>query len=198
MIEQNLFYILTIGAYLVGSIPIGLLYTKLSGGTDPRTIGSGNIGATNVGRAGGKVAGIITLIGDVGKGALTAYAAKTYLTDTNEIMIVCFAVFAGHLFSVFLKFKGGKGVATAIGIYAVITPIAALLSVCVFGIVLFLVRYVSLASVAGAISMPSFLALLPWYRHYTLLAGAIAILVFIKHWDNFQKITAKTEDKFGE
>lgn len=192
-INTNMFYILTIGAYLVGSIPIGLIYAKLTGGTDPRTIGSGNIGATNMKRAGGKLAGIITLIGDVGKGALTAIVATKYLTDTNEISVVCLAVFVGHLFSVFLKFRGGKGVATAIGVFVVLAPIAGFLGVLAFGIILFLGRYVSMASVISAIAMPTFLALLPWYRSYVVIGIIIAVAIFFKHWNNFQKITEKTE-----
>ncbi len=195
---ENLFYILIVLSYLLGSIPIGLVYTKITGGTDPRTMGSGNIGATNMKRAAGKTAGIITLVGDIGKGSLVAFIAKTYLTDTKQVSIVCFAVFVGHLFSVFLKFKGGKGVATAIGIFAVITPVAAMLMAAVFGIILFLVRYVSLASVGAALSAPSFLSVLPWYRSFIVLSIIIAIFIFIKHWDNFQKITAGTEDKVGE
>lgn len=192
-INTNMFYILTIGAYLVGSIPIGLIYAKLTGGTDPRTIGSGNIGATNMKRAGGKLAGIITLIGDIGKGSLTAIVATKYLTDTNEISVVCLAVFVGHLFSVFLKFRGGKGVATAIGVFVVLAPIAGFLGVLAFGIILFLGRYVSMASVISAIAMPTFLALLPWYRSYVVIGIIIAIAIFFKHWNNFQKITEKTE-----
>lgn len=195
---ENLFYFLTIVSYLVGSIPIGLVYAKLTGGTDPRTVGSGNIGATNMSRAGGKVAGFITLAGDVTKGALMAHLATTYLTDIKEISIVCFAVFAGHLFSVFLKFKGGKGVATAFGVYAVIAPIASLLIIFVFGLVLFLLRYVSLASVAASIAGANFIGFLPWYRSYIILALVFAVLIFIKHWSNFQKITAGTEDKIDQ
>jgi len=198
MTEENLFYILTAGAYIIGSIPFGLVYTKLFGTTDPRTVGSGNIGATNMARAGGKKAGIITLIFDVSKGALAAYLAKTYLTNPKEIMIVCFAVFAGHVFSVFLKFKGGKGVATAFGVYIALIPYVAITTVIMFGLILFLLRYVSLASVGGAFSAPSYMIYFPDYHRYIPLTIAIFVLIFIKHWSNYQNITAGTERKFGE
>src|SRR3970282_2290300 len=107
--------VLGITAYLLGSIPTGIIVAKIIGAPDPRTIGSGNIGATNVGRAAGKAAGIITLVGDVLKGFLIILLAfYIFGNSPKEISIAGIAVFLGHLFPVFLKFKGGKGVATTL------------------------------------------------------------------------------------
>ena len=106
---------LVLGSYLIGSVPFGLLVSKFGHYPDPRVVGSGNIGFTNVLRISGKKAGVFTLLGDFGKGVLVAYLARHSVTSEIVILSMTFAVIAGHIFSIFLSFKGGKGVATALG-----------------------------------------------------------------------------------
>jgi len=183
-------------AYLLGSIPMGLVAVRLCGGVDPRGAGSGNIGATNVGRTSGKKAGIITLIGDALKGAIPVGAA-IYL-GAGEFVVAEVGLLAifGHMFSIYLGFKGGKGVATACGIFVVICPPALGLSLLVFVVVLLLLNFVSLASMAAALSMPVFLYLNSEPITFVALGVIAAILIVSKHSSNIGKLIKGTEDGF--
>lgn len=151
------FFLLLGGAYLLGSVPFGLLLGRLSG-VDIRQQGSGNIGATNVGRLLGKKMGVLTLLADSLKGVLPMLLAAWWLADRpggEEVVLLCGgAAFIGHLFPLYLGFKGGKGVATALGIFLYLTPAAALGTMAVFGLVLLNWGYVSLASLSAALLMP--------------------------------------------
>src|SRR5262250_2995606 len=149
----NLFLIAM--AYLLGSIPFGLMLTKIFGGKDVRKSGSGNIGATNVARIVGPAAGILTLLLDTAKGAAAVWLAGRY-TEQNAaaIMLAGIAALLGHCFPAWLKFKGGKGVATALGVFVMLSPLAALGGVLFFLIVVLVWRYVSLGSVSAAAAMP--------------------------------------------
>lgn len=181
-------------AYLLGSVPVGLLIAKAKG-ADPRKSGSGNIGATNVMRTAGVVMGIITLLGDVLKGFLPVYTA-IYFDQTGIIVaIVGLAVFAGHIFPLFLKFRGGKGVATAAGIYLAIHPPALLISVIVFLIVMAIWRYVSLGSLIGTGVIPFTLFFLGVEKEYVVLGVFIVVFVFIRHKTNISRLIAGTENK---
>ncbi|MBW1973316.1 MAG: glycerol-3-phosphate acyltransferase, partial [Deltaproteobacteria bacterium] len=115
-------------SYLCGSLPIGVILSKLKG-KDPREIGSKNIGATNVMRAAGKFLGILTLIGDIAKGAVPVILACLFFDNPYIIVISALAAFIGHIFPIFLKFKGGKGVATAVGVYLVISPLSVVMAI---------------------------------------------------------------------
>lgn len=182
-------------AYLVGSIPIGVLLARLKG-KDPRKTGSGNIGATNVMRSVGKTLGIITLIGDVMKGFIPTFIAMRFEEPYIFIALVGFAVFLGHLFPVFLKFKGGKGVATGAGVYLAISPLVILTSFGIFIIVFLIWKYVSLGSLVGTAVIPLFLLLLKTTpTEYFLLSLFLTIFVFIKHKDNIKRLLAGTENK---
>ncbi len=189
-------YIFSIpGAYILGSVPFGILVARAMGGKDPRAVGSRNIGATNVRRSAGHAAGVITLALDVLKGALPTYAAWHLGLGATFVSGVGFAVFLGHLFPIFLKFKGGKGVATACGVMAAVAPLAILLSVVVFLIAVAVKRYVSLGSILAAAMLPVFLSFLPGSRAYLPLGVLIAIFVILRHRENIERLAAGAENK---
>lgn len=182
-------------AYLIGSIPVGLLLSKIQG-KDPRNIGSGNIGATNVMRTAGKTAGIVTLLGDVAKGFLPVMIANYYSNSSFFVSFIGFSAFIGHLYPVYLRFKGGKGVATALGVYLAISPLAILIDILIFTSVLFKWRYVSLGSLVGTFMMPVILIILGKPYMYIILSILIGIFIFIKHRDNIRRLAKGEENKF--
>ncbi len=184
-------------AYLLGSIPTGVLAARAFGGTDPRKSGSGNMGATNVSRTSGKAAGALTLAGDILKGALPVLVALRLDAGALLVSIVGLSVFIGHLFPVFLGFRGGKGVATACGVLVVVSPAATLLGAAVFALVAALKRYVSLASMLAAAAMPVFLYLFEGAREYAPLGAALAVLIIIRHKDNIERLASGTENRIG-
>lgn len=183
-------------AYVLGSVPFGLVTARLFGGPDPRTVGSGNIGATNVMRTSGKPAGILTLLTDVGKGALPTLLALYLIKDPAWVSVVGLSAFLGHLFPVFLKFRGGKGVATACGVFSVISPLTVFLAASVFLIALVSTKYVSVSSISAAVSIPLFLALISGGGDYAALGTAVALLVVLKHRDNIRRLREGTESSF--
>lgn len=191
-------------AYLIGSIPNGVIIAKIFCKIDPTKSGSGNIGATNVYRTAGKIPGIITLILDILKGFLPVYFAKKWGLDFQIVLFTGLAAFLGHLFPVFLKFKGGKGVATAIGIFLVLTPIAVLIAAIIFFIVAYIWRYVSLASMISSFLLPAIIKVLIIFKFYNYpdslvyFAGTISILIIYKHKANIQRLIEKKEFKFGQ
>ena len=140
-------------AYLLGSLPLGVLLSRLKG-QDPRKVGSGNIGATNVMRAAGKTLGAVTLIGDALKGFLPVSLAIWFGLPGPVVAASGLAAFVGHLFPIYLGFKGGKGIATALGIFLALNPFAVLIAIAVFALVLDKWRYVSLGSLVGTVLMP--------------------------------------------
>ena len=182
-------------AYLLGSVPTGIVVSKALGKADPRTAGSGNIGATNVGRTSGKAAGILTLAGDIIKGALPVYIAFLVNRDAAFVSLVGLAAFIGHIFPIYLKFRGGKGVATACGIMLVISPAATLLSGAVFLAVVLVKRYVSLGSMAASASLPVFLSCIRGGKPYVPMGVAISVLIIIKHIDNIKRLVSGHENK---
>lgn len=183
-------------AYLIGAIPVGVIAARIFAGVDPREGGSRNIGATNVGRTAGKAAGIVTLIGDVVKGALPVYVLWQFRHEPLLLSVVGVAAFLGHIFPVFLRFKGGKGVATALGVYLVVSPPAALGSLAVFIAVLMIKRYVSVGSMLAAALFPVFLTFIPGGGVYVPLGIAIGVVIIIKHSENIKRLVAGTENKF--
>ena len=190
-------------AYLLGSIPFGLLLTRAFGRGDVRMVGSGNIGATNVARAAGLLAGVSTLLLDLAKGAAAVLLAEK-LSNNNVtwMMIAAIAALVGHCFPVWLKFKGGKGVATAAGIFLVLSPLACLAAVILFVLVVIFWRYVSLGSVSAATAMPLLIYFLWAPRHapppaVTVGAMAAALLIIYKHRGNLQRLLEGAEPKFS-
>ena len=187
-------------SYLVGSIPFGIVFTRLfSSGMDIRQNGSGNIGATNVGRVAGKTLGVLTLAGDMLKGAFPVYAALKLsgLSGVHKeifISLTVLAAFSGHLYPVFLKFKdGGKGVATAAGCFLVLAPKALLSSLVIFITMALLNRRVSVGSLSAALVLPLAVYKFSESIIITCCALVITVLIFIRHKDNISRLTAGTE-----
>lgn len=193
----------TIFAYLAGSIPTAVWYGKIFHGVDVRQHGSGNAGATNSLRTLGKKAGIIVLIVDFLKGFLAVKAASLFSTETDSILplIMGLAVIAGHIFPIFAQFRGGKGVATAMGVLVATFPWAALGCVIVFMIIVFATKYVSLGSILGALAFPIQLTFNLWNDNANKYAIGFAWLIFIilavMHRQNIQRLLKGTESKFG-
>ncbi|MDL1970576.1 MAG: glycerol-3-phosphate 1-O-acyltransferase PlsY [Candidatus Desulfofervidaceae bacterium] len=185
-------------SYLLGSLPVGLIIAQKYGHPDIRKEGSGNIGATNVARVVGKKAGLITLAGDVLKGVLPVLTFSLILgTDTWQKQVVIslagLAAFLGHLFPIYLKFKGGKGVATATGVFLILCPLAVLADTIVFLAVLWRWRYVSLASLSAAAAMPLLIALFSNPKVYIILAAIVAAFIFYRHKANIHRLLTGTE-----
>jgi acyl phosphate:glycerol-3-phosphate acyltransferase len=200
--ELSLIWI-PVAAYLLGSIPFGILLTELAGGGDVRKAGSGNIGATNVARVAGPVAGVLTLVLDTAKGAAAVLLGEHYAHGTAVLLVIAgLAVLLGHCFPVWLRFKGGKGVATALGIFLVLSPAAALAALLVFVLVVGTWKYVSLGSISAAAAMPLLIYFFWAPGHAPPLivtAGtlAIAALVVWKHDRNIQRLVQGEEPKFS-
>jgi glycerol-3-phosphate acyltransferase PlsY len=189
------FAICFVVAYLIGSVPFGLIVTRLAGAGDIRAIGSGNIGATNVLRTGRKGLAIATLALDVLKGALPVWLAGHYFGPDMAVVAGLGAV-VGHCFPVWLKFQGGRGVATALGVVLVLTPLVALFAVVLFVAITALTRYVSLGSMLGAAS-PCPLAYLLGHVQASEIYLVIALLIVAKHFGNIRRLLAGTENKLG-
>jgi acyl phosphate:glycerol-3-phosphate acyltransferase len=188
--------LLFIGSYLFGSIPVGVLVGRAFG-FDPRGVGSGNIGMTNVTRAGGKWAGAITFVGDLLKGMVPVLAARMAGLPPPTIAIVGFGAFMGAISSVFLRFKGGKGVSASLGIWLGISPLPVLIALGVFIIVFALLRIVSLASISAAIALPPAAAILGLPRPYVGLAIAMTALVLLRHHENIARLIRGEERSVG-
>jgi acyl phosphate:glycerol-3-phosphate acyltransferase len=188
------YVLLILFAYLTGSIPIGVLLARLKG-KDPRKTGSGNIGATNVMRSAGKTLGIITLIGDILKGFVPTFIAIRLGMPAFIIALVGLVAFSGHLFPIFLKFQGGKGVATGAGVFLAINPLVIFISFMIFVIAFLIWKYVSLGSLLGTVVIPLSFTLLKAPLEYIVLSLLIACGVFIKHKDNIKRLLAGTENK---
>jgi acyl phosphate:glycerol-3-phosphate acyltransferase len=198
---MNPYLITAVVSYLLGSIPFGYLLVRIFKGEDVRTSGSGNIGATNVARK-SPILGATTLLLDAVKGLAAVLLARVLFSGPNQKLIMTTAaLFAvlGHLFPVWLKFRGGKGVATSLGAFILLTPISILCMVGLFLMVAVAFRYVSLGSVAVAAAFP----LLAWALHESvdprqlLLIAAVSALVIWKHRQNIGRLAAGTESKFG-
>lgn len=187
--------LLLAGAYLLGSIPTGLLLSKALG-VDIRAAGSGNIGATNVYRTLGRKVGIMTLVGDCLKGLVPVLVARHLGFAEAWVAAAGLAAFLGHVYTVFLGFKGGKGVATALGVFLGISPMAVLVALGVFAAALLRWRYVSLGSILAAAVMPAAVALIERKPTVVALTVAIALLVIWKHRENIARLRAGTESKF--
>ena len=183
-------------AYLVGSIPSGYVLGKLSG-VDVRQVGSGNVGATNVARAVGKRQGVLTLLADALKGMVPVAIGLWMNLPPEAIAVIASAAFLGHLYPIFLKFRGGKGVATGLGALLIIAPLATLLLVGVFVAVVFPTRLVSLSSIVAAAFAP--LALWMFFQPPAIvwLGAFLAAMIVWRHRGNIQRLMTGTEPRFG-
>ena len=193
-------------AYLVGSIPFGYLIVRARAGSDIRESGSGGTGATNVSRQAGKWAGVLTLLLDAAKGSAAVLTARGFLAPAGNLnwTIACaaIAVVVGHIFPIWLGFRGGKGVATSVGVFLVLQPFAVALAGVIFVVVVFLTRYVSLASMAAAVAVP----VLIWVRSMSHHQPGEGILIFTSvivtalilfaHRSNMQRLLRGNENQF--
>ena len=191
--DSSTIYALGFG-YLLGSIPFGLLLTRFAGKGDIRDIGSGSIGATNVLRTGSKGLAALTVLLDAGKGALAVWLAQQFSLGFEAHAAA--GALVGHLYPVWLRFKGGKGVATLVGILVPLLPFAALVFAIVWIAVFLLVRISSVAGMAAAVSAPISAVVLGEQARFPLLLG-FAILVVWKHQDNIRRLLAGTEPRVG-
>jgi glycerol-3-phosphate acyltransferase PlsY len=192
-----------VAAYLLGSIPFGLLVAKVFGSEDVRKAGSGNVGATNVARVAGPLAGVLTLVLDAAKGSAAVWLAAHVSGEAAGWMVLAgLAALIGHCFPVWLRFHGGKGVATAAGMFLMLSPLALLGSLLLFLVVVVLSRYVSLGSIAAAAAMPLLIYFL-WAPHHapplvvTFGAFVAAMLIVYKHDANIQRLVEGREPRFS-
>jgi glycerol-3-phosphate acyltransferase PlsY len=185
-------------AYLAGSVPFGLLIARLKGNVDLRRVGSGNIGATNVLRAVGKGAAALTLVGDIGKGAAAVVLARGLGASSWVLAAVALAAVLGHLFPIFLGFRGGKGVATTLGVVLAAMPAVGGLLILVWLLVAVVWRYSSLAALAAAVALPALAWLLDGRPVMVLFGVLSAALIFWRHRENIKRLRHGTEGKIGQ
>jgi len=200
-------FLVILVAYAIGSIPFGYLIVRLRAGADVRETGSGGTGATNVSRRAGKLAGVLTLLLDAGKGAIATLLARNLVPPDDSltliVLLAAFAAVVGHIFPVWLGFRGGKGVATATGVFLVLAPVALAIAGIVFAVVVLLTRYVSLASMLAVLAIPLFV----WLRMrlgypaanfegFLWLGVAVALLIVFAHRANISRLLKGTESRF--
>jgi acyl phosphate:glycerol-3-phosphate acyltransferase len=203
----NPLWLLPLAGYLLGSIPFGYVIVRLTKGTDVRAAGSGNIGATNVNRVAGAGAGLVTLLLDMGKGYCAVWLAdRAGGGNAGWMAVTGLAAVVGHLFPVWLKFRGGKGVATAVGVFVPLCWMAVAAAAVVWLVVVSIWRYVSLASVVAAAVLPvcTYLLYVPGTHHapplsVSLSTAMVSILIIVKHRENLRRLLAGSENrlKFG-
>src|SRR3989338_933381 len=190
-----------VAAYLLGSISFAVLMSKAFGLPDPRSYGSGNPGATNVLRTGKKAAAVLTLLGDAAKGWLAVFVAIQFTARDEQgvllVAAVALAVFLGHVFPVFLRFKGGKGVATALGVLLALNVWLGLGALATWLLMAVVFRYSSLSALAAAVGAPIYAWLLGLPHEWVLASGMMSLLLFWRHKKNIQNLLAGTEEKIG-
>lgn len=184
-----------IAAYLCGAIPFAYVISKHFRNIDIRKTGSGNPGATNVFRSVSKPLGILTFILDALKGFIPVYFAPYVNSSIYFILAVAFVTVIGHVYTVFLKFKGGKGVATGCGVFIAFAPFVTLLCFLIFAVVLVVSKYVALSSIFAACSLPIILKIFKYPDTIVFFAAVIALIVIIRHFSNIKRILNGTENK---
>ena len=199
-------FLATLAAYLIGSLSFAVIVSRAMGLADPRSYGSGNPGATNVLRSGSKAAAIVTLLLDAAKGWLPVFLVRTvgqkFGLGEGTVALVGLAAFLGHLYPVFFRFQGGKGVATALGVLLAFEPLLALTTLLTFAIIVIFFRYVSLASIVAAVFAPAYYLLgdgVAWTAsgYKTLALMVMGVLLIWRHRENIRRLLAGTESKLG-
>lgn len=198
MNQELLWVLMAVFGYLLGAIPFGIVVSKALGLSDPRTVGSKNVGFTNVLRVSGKKAGILTLLGDMGKGWLLGWVAMQWLTDESFIMIVALTPILGHLFSPFLGFKGGKGVATALGVVLGLSPSIGLLLLLIWLGAVAIWRYSSGGALAAFGCLPVVTVVNEQRQEFFVFSLLVSTLIWVKHKDNIVRLWKGTENKMGQ
>ena len=190
-------FIFIILAYFIGSISFGILLSKVFKIQDPRSFGSKNPGATNVMRSGKKLAALLTLLGDMLKGTIVVLIAKLYLNLTYEqVLLTAAAVFLGHLFPVYHQFKGGKGVATALGVLLAIDIHIAILVLIIWLVIFLISRISSLSAITAALCLPLMTFFMHVDQSFLLLSFFLSILLIYRHKENIKNLIEKKESNF--
>ncbi len=190
--------LLLAAAYLLGSVPFGVLIARAQGGVDLRRVGSGNIGATNVLRVVGKNAAALTLLGDIGKGALAVGLGRWLDVPPTALAMIGLAAVAGHLFPIFAGFRGGKGVATTLGVVLLAMPPVGVLLLLIWLAVAAVWRYSSLAALAAAVALPVLAWFLDGRPALVAMSGVLLLLVVVRHRENILRLWQGTEGKIGQ
>ena len=187
-------------AYLIGAVPFGLFFTKLFSGVDVRSVGSGNIGATNVLRAAGKKAAVLTLLADALKGLVPVLAVNMIFRNDAVTALSGAAAVLGHVFPIYLKFKGGKGVATSYGVVLAVAPWIGLFCLLIWLAVAYLWRYSSLSALISFACYPgiTFFAISPLSKPYGFLSLFIFSVIYYRHRENIKRLISGTEPKIGK
>ena len=188
--------IITLIAYLIGSLSFGILASKLFDIADPRTMGSKNPGATNVMRQGNKVAAIFTLLGDMLKATILLLIAKFYGASDSLIVLIAVAVMLGHVYPIYYQFKGGKGVATALGILLGINPLLALSVFIIWIIIFFIWKFSSLAAIGATLSSPIIALWIGLSNQLVFLMCILSLIILIRHKSNIKNLLNGTESGF--
>ncbi len=190
--------LLAVGGYLFGSVPFGIVVSKCLGAPDPRTAGSRNIGFTNVLRVSGKKAGLLTLVGDMGKGWAVGWLASQTVDHQTWVLVIAICPILGHLFPVFLGFRGGKGVATAIGAVGGVAPLIGLELIAIWLLTAALWRYSSGAALAAFCSLPLLGLLAGTGERFLVFSLVVAGLIGVRHRGNIERLWLGTEPKIGQ
>ena len=188
--------IITLIAYLIGSVSFGILASKLFNIADPRTMGSKNPGATNVMRQGNKVAAIFTLLGDMLKATILLLIAKFYGVSDSLIVLMALAVMLGHVYPIYYQFKGGKGVATALGILLGISPLLALSVFIIWIIIFFIWKFSSLAAIGATLSSPIIALWIGLSNQFVFLMCILSLIILVRHKSNIKNLLNGTESGF--
>jgi acyl phosphate:glycerol-3-phosphate acyltransferase len=183
--------------YLIGSIPFALMLARRWGAIDLRSVGSGNLGAANVMRASGVTAGVLVAVLDMAKGAASVWLAARLSTDAAVPAAAGLAAMVGHIYPVWLRFRGGKGVATACGVFMVLTPLAIAPALAIFAVVVWLTKYISLGSVAASIALPPIAYALGSPASTVLAAIAASMIIVFRHRSNVLRVRMGTERRLG-
>ncbi len=189
-----------LSSYLLGAVPFGLMFSKLFSDVDVRTVGSGNIGATNVLRAAGKKAAVLTLLADVLKSLIPVLLVKSFFHDDTATVLSGAAAVLGHNFPIYLNFKGGKGVATSFGVVLAVAPLTGLLCLLIWALAAYIWGYSSLAAlISFAFYLGvTFFAISPLSNNYGLLSLFIFGMIYYRHRENIKRLLAGTEPKIGK
>jgi glycerol-3-phosphate acyltransferase PlsY len=188
--------IITLIAYLIGSVSFGILASKLFNIADPRTMGSKNPGATNVMRQGNKVAAIFTLLGDMLKATILLSIAKFYGVSDSLIVLIAIALMLGHVYPIYYQFKGGKGVATALGILLGISPVLALSVFIIWIIIFFIWKFSSLAAIGATLSSPIIALWIGLSNQLVFLMCILSLIILVRHKSNIKNLLNGTESGF--
>ncbi|MBO68450.1 MAG: acyl-phosphate glycerol 3-phosphate acyltransferase [Acidiferrobacteraceae bacterium] len=193
-----LYLILIIIGYLIGSLSSAVIVSKILMLPDPRNLGSGNPGTTNVLRLGNKLGAALTLVGDTGKALVPILIVKFYITSNSlAITLMAISIALGHIYPLYFNFKGGKGVATSLGIFLVISPIIAGLQIITWLVFMLLFRYSSLSAIAAALLTPLYLWALGSEPVYIALGSILSVLILARHHRNIKRLIKKTETRFS-